>query len=196
MVFPWFSHGFPMVFPWFSHGFPVVFLPEASHYRRLPRLRPREAFGGGERRRSAAAGWNHRENRILGIWWKYHGDWWDMCVYIYIYVYICIYIYVYMYVYIYTYVYIYMYIYICIYIYIPIYIYIHMYTYIYISIYIYIHIHTYQSVSGVLIEYWWIYYLVQSNVAMEDPLYMGGFSSKQWLITGGWREYSMWDAPV
>ena len=21
MVFPWFSHGFPMVFPWFSHGF-------------------------------------------------------------------------------------------------------------------------------------------------------------------------------
>ena len=22
MVFPWFSHGFPMVFPWFSHGFP------------------------------------------------------------------------------------------------------------------------------------------------------------------------------
>ena len=26
MVFPWFSHGFPMVFPWFSHGFPMVFL--------------------------------------------------------------------------------------------------------------------------------------------------------------------------
>ena len=25
MVFPWFSHGFPMVFPWFSHGFPMVF---------------------------------------------------------------------------------------------------------------------------------------------------------------------------
>ena len=23
MVFPWFSHGFPMVFPWFSHGFPI-----------------------------------------------------------------------------------------------------------------------------------------------------------------------------
>ena len=23
MVFPWFSHGFPMVFPWFSHGFPM-----------------------------------------------------------------------------------------------------------------------------------------------------------------------------
>ena len=28
MVFPWFSHGFPLVFPWFSHGFPMVF-PEA-----------------------------------------------------------------------------------------------------------------------------------------------------------------------
>ena len=26
MVFPWFSHGFPMVFPWFSYGFPMVFL--------------------------------------------------------------------------------------------------------------------------------------------------------------------------
>ena len=25
MVFPWFSHGFPVVFLWFSYGFPMVF---------------------------------------------------------------------------------------------------------------------------------------------------------------------------
>ena len=30
MVFPWFSHGFPMGFPWFSHGFPAPSSPTAT----------------------------------------------------------------------------------------------------------------------------------------------------------------------
>ena len=52
MVFPWFSHGFP-VFPWFSYGFPMVFLkarePQSSHptLRQSPAAEAAEAPAAG-----------------------------------------------------------------------------------------------------------------------------------------------------
>ena len=52
----WWSQHFSMVFPWFSHGFPGS-IRRGNRGRRLSWLRPlREAFGGGERRRSAEMG--------------------------------------------------------------------------------------------------------------------------------------------
>ena len=49
LVFPWFSHGFPLVFPWFSHGFPMVFpwFP-----------RPVFANGNGQERPAHRAHWH------------------------------------------------------------------------------------------------------------------------------------------
>ena len=40
MVFPWFSHGFPMVFPWFSHGFPMVFPCSKPWFQTINQIHP------------------------------------------------------------------------------------------------------------------------------------------------------------
>ena len=44
MVFPWFSHGFPMVFPWFSHGFPMVFPWFSPHFSKSPGHQPHDPW--------------------------------------------------------------------------------------------------------------------------------------------------------
>ena len=59
MVFPWFSHGFPMVFLWFSYGFPCLVgalqLELAPGRPALPHLGGPAAAAQGRAQRDAGA---------------------------------------------------------------------------------------------------------------------------------------------
>ena len=107
MVFPWFSHGFPLVFPWFSPGFPMVF-PWFSHgfSRGSPELWAIPRGPQGTVRSSRANRLRlgphptddiveEKTGRLRHVkTWCFSGNWWDMYAYIYIntYIYICLYI--------------------------------------------------------------------------------------------------------
>ena len=87
-----FSYGFPMVFPWFSHGFPV-----RQNCKRVPVVLP-SSLGSyptcGRKGPSEVGEFLQGELRQPGQWnmdgtWKDHGIQ-SMCVYIYIYIYIYI----------------------------------------------------------------------------------------------------------
>ena len=94
VIFPWFSHGFPMVFPWFS-PFLVGIIPQKK-----PGCSQRPAAGPPRCQRPApgAGSWPKRQNQWgKGTRWKAKPGGFIlftviMCIYIYIYLSIYIYV--------------------------------------------------------------------------------------------------------
>ena len=115
IIFPWFSHGFPMVFTiflWFSYGFPMVFPnPHGPHLRlhgastRHPTPWPRSATSPGSMARSSRAGLDGLTvdtpalNSLVSVggwkiclrclfWYDLKMPWKNVFSYIYIYIFI------------------------------------------------------------------------------------------------------------
>ena len=66
MVFPWFSHGFPMVFLWFSYGYSHLSPDQTQD------AAPGDRLGGPD---PTAPGHSHRLGSDAGPWWVERHGW-------------------------------------------------------------------------------------------------------------------------